>query len=669
MYDEMWIYALTDSGNSLNSPMSTYRGYVDIMGGPPLTYSYSKGTQLTAGPLTLFIIAMDEWTFGDYASIVLHFTDGTKLRIHLPAITITYNNNVLTLWVAEDGSTYYGHSAKQPLDYFSFLSEREAWNTDAYYATHWEINNLAVSSYDHANGGTSLAVDAGSMDWLSGGTTKTSHFGYPIPNGISGYQDNSAPDNYDYPDSESNLTHFISHPIDLGYHYGSAEQIFLNDSYYTTLRNPRDSIDTFDYMDFEDLEPKIDEECLAIASGNYNNLVENKDRTLICFATNQVIIEENSVDMRYQFIGYKRFRESGTKVVRQLSPRQYDIDIPPYDIIGHPNVTHLSMTTSQNSTSGDSTPIFLASTIRMDNYNAIYPYDYIAYSVYVYRYDPPTLLNPERWIMVGALETLVYEDKEGTYLNEIDDIAITADGDDLTVVWVESLRLFPDIISTELKAYRIEDASTRMTADNINPQPLYRPLYYNLSIETRLSADWDNAIQMPRISWNERISDTSPYSIWSARVGYDNGQPNRLIAPSIISGNPVYDCAFPTISVNRYIVNNVNNTNSSEAFSIFSELGTYDLMINTLELTSGNDSWTGPIPFTDSDEIGSVTYRGFGTEKTVFIKDNKLISNTDELYPSNIYTKSPVITTNKMSNTDIFTTFYTDKIIIQGINP
>jgi hypothetical protein len=167
-------YVLAGGDGNLDAARTStgYRGKCTPSG-------YSQGSQQGGGPLTVLLeFTVGQVTFNADARVVVTFTDGTQVTAWLPpGSQYAWAPASVSFWVAEDGSTYWGHDGTHYIG--KPASVRSCWNVDAYYATRWYAGNLARSAYDgrvaaYGSGSAkSPAVDAGSRDFLNGGSTKT----------------------------------------------------------------------------------------------------------------------------------------------------------------------------------------------------------------------------------------------------------------------------------------------------------------------------------------------------------------------------------------------------------------------------------------------------------------------------------------------------------------
>jgi len=603
------------------------------------------------------------------AYLIVNFSDGTRIQIWLPQDTIINDIDNLSLYATEDGSTYYGHSSKSAIPAaYPFI------DMDPFYATRWQGNNLAISAFDaraQALGAVSAkspAIDKGSLDFLSGGTTKTNvsikETDYPYP--LDGSeQEHPAPYYYSDPDSPSVLTYSLSHPIDLGYHYGARKQQSYNVILHTTLRHPKEAITDFEYTDeYENVyylhpnEVSLTER-LAIASSSFDN---GRDNTIICFLTNYVEEWEWCESEHYltlhSFIGYHRFRDDYTGIAMDLKPQQYPElpQEPPYKWSSI--VKYITMTTSENSNGVEPETIYLAAT--MDLYVMYHTWFGMANRLLVYRYDPPYT-----WVPIA--ERIRYPD---IYIS---DVALAADGNDLVVLWMEKCVEGCDDGNHFISGYRIANAST---TNNLITLPANAIHYFNSDdfpspVQPFINGDWDpdNGVQKPRISWTEKVNDI--YILKAAQVDFGLPPYYQPIFPlsqiNTISGSGINQASHPTIVVNRFSAPGVTHSNAKEAFTVFEN---YDNPLRTVNLESvnGNDSWEQPVSISGSSEEdpASITYRAFGTDRSAYITSNSaLVTNTELIFNSqDIYTSFPVITTNKDNNTDIFMTFTASNYIM-----
>ena len=159
---------------------SSYRYFCIIFEGQ--TVCLTQGTQTSEG--NLFIALFHEsksLTLGSNPRIDITLDSGDVLKAYLPPGEQFSEGSWLALWVMEDGSSYWCHTDQAPSGSTSDIAD--VFDMDAYYASRWHDDNLSRGAFDarlYAAGGAgyeedadSPAVDAGSKDFLNGGSTST----------------------------------------------------------------------------------------------------------------------------------------------------------------------------------------------------------------------------------------------------------------------------------------------------------------------------------------------------------------------------------------------------------------------------------------------------------------------------------------------------------------
>jgi hypothetical protein len=221
------------------------------VGGP----IYIDGDETAPMPVAVRIKTYDDGippvpgtVYGYYFDITI--ANGSTVRVWLPPFTLNAYQ-LAAYWVSEDGSTYFTNMAHTEV--FSFgASISTVFDTDSYYALRWDTSTAnggqpAQAGYDvgnYINAGTSPAVDAGTVDLLNAGTSKTE---------ISVNNKNIGDQPYSGWDSITNLRIWADEPsqakpkLDVGYHYsGDAYTVKVSEGEYekqaVAIRFPKQGV-------------------------------------------------------------------------------------------------------------------------------------------------------------------------------------------------------------------------------------------------------------------------------------------------------------------------------------------------------------------------------------------------------------------------------------------
>jgi hypothetical protein len=122
---------------------------------------YYEDGQTSLGNLMIVINGEMEFVDGDY--ITINFANGSNLKVTLPAEHILSSDSLI-LWVAIDGSTYYGRKCHSS----DMCGEPDQ---DAWYAMNYDATGLGKASF--SNMGISTCVNSGDTTTRAFGSTAT----------------------------------------------------------------------------------------------------------------------------------------------------------------------------------------------------------------------------------------------------------------------------------------------------------------------------------------------------------------------------------------------------------------------------------------------------------------------------------------------------------------
>ena len=631
-----------------------------------------NGTQTDEGPLYIYIYSERERTLGSNPRIVLTLDSGDELVVYLPSGLSIGECSLIAFWVTEDGSTYWTNTST-PHD---TIQASSVFSMDSFYAIRWEDDNLSRGAFDarlYAAGGAgyeedadSPAVDAGSKDFLNGGTTSTNctlATDVFLPN----TPDNEAPNKLGEMDNKDSSGDIVpwedpSSPmygtgddLDMGYHYWGAcyddsDNYTTNPSNYyrvISLRHPKDGCGEIDYeVDEETLtfHPDIGSlKKIAIASSEYNNT----EKTISCFFTN--VIRDDGMEGDYHgLVCYKRFRggDGSYGVVDYFKSHSNDIL----------NFKCMAMTTGDDASGTMGKPIYLIVFSYCVN-DAEY---YNGETIDVYRYEPVS----DNWVKVikmGVPNEMVH----------FTDVALAAYDEDLVLFWTQHNDVNGKYY---IKGYRLEDAATTPGVKLLDQPVSY--IIETSNIIQNISADWDPDISKPRISWTQKDGSDGNFDIWAAQVTFNAAtqQPDGYTQRyRIFSDAQNNDARNPTIVVNL-------NNPSNEYYEAFTALTCNTEVIRVdLESINGVDSWQTPVTVIDEGSalVGdtSISYRAFGNPKHIWNDGIQIFTDTEVLQPCNyMHPKDVKLCTNKLDKVNLFTSFREEtgddqKIIIQQLEP
>jgi hypothetical protein len=646
----------------------------------------SYGSQTEEGPVYLALSLFDAKepvTIEGNPRVEIELASGDILTIHLPVGEEVETDCWFAFWVTGDGSTYYAHSSQE--EGYASGGVSAVFDMDAFFAARWEDDNLARGAFDARlalAGGSgneltadSPAVDSGSKDWLSGGTTSTD---YDISEGViipdpagTNPNDNPPPnklgdfDNQDssgavisWEDEDSNTYNTLDE-LDMGYHYWAAmyddeynlltgTYSVIDGDYPVALRHPKDAIgkkwsdefDTWIYPEFGFDGLSAFYKRIALSSG----IFYNQESTIACYTTSGIIEEESGYN-DYLFIHYHKFR----KEVEESEIARYISYIPPE--LGArvwPTVIELEMKTSDNNV------MYLGA-----NVGWLEPLGgSLSTGIKIYRYDPEEDDEGTTWTYIGNL----FFNNYTSFERNIIDVSLAPEGNDLNIFWVED----DDQGDYTLQGYSMINAATMSFDDFTNKGNSIRAIEPGNSVHT----DWDPNIEKPRICWTEMVSGVMVVN--AGRVEFYDGQPDSIDFDYTISDNTEEHAFKPVLVVNH----GTSSGDIKEAFSCYTNDG--DAYQVDLNVVSGGDVWSDPYSVADRIEVGEtdITYQSFGTSRNIRIDyDNKLATNTGVLdsYGSK-YTVGAKICTNRGNRKEIYCAykqyrFEDQKIMIQQLEP
>jgi hypothetical protein len=607
---------------------STYMGYYE---GYPGGWGYSgSGSQQGPAPTWILIQVLEgeEPLTLSNAHLRLNTTQGATLEVYLPNCAI-YAGEGLSLFVAEDGSTYWGHGSHEPR-LFNYFSQ------DSYYSLRWDTNNPAEgrqparSTYDGA--GASHAVDAGSRDFLNSGYTSTD------VGSLTDLTDTRRDNPYN-PEQFSDLS--LYERMDIGYHY------------FGSLRHPRERIPAISlYIPLEQGEqpawytPAFKVETghqVAIASGPYNSGNEFPDTTIATFRANYV---RSGPDRWYPFFLFHQFRS-------QNNNGMIDDPYQPFGTFRFPVIDRIAMTAStENDNPAGVT--YAACTVNWYDALAAANENRGQTQLNVYRYN-----NNGTWTLVGQY-TLLDPGAAPACLEVALAVRHEPDRQDLWVFWIEGN------IGEQGTIYgaRIEDAATRNTDGLGAGVPLYN-LGVQYAQEQALDADWDR-------DWYQ-YRDGNPRIIWSEKDGQGRWNIQESWVPlDLDTGDPLpyslypymqyvaqansYQYTYPSLSVNQRF-----SINQERAFATF-ERSDDRIRTNTMNMAG---TWgLQPQEFSAPTEVEyrfwpDVAFRFFETRRICFglgQGNHQLFTNTECVNPDgpSITGHFPRIATNGANLIDQF---------------
>lgn len=231
---------------------------------------YYDGAETDSQPVIVILSTDTGFNFGTGLRayyFYLKTANGSRIKVCLPGVNLNAWDKMV-FWVAEDGSTYYtdlSHSTT----FDSSKTVPDIFDMDSYFALRWDTSS--TNGYQPAQSSSlyftewgctyqqlSPAVDAGTIDLLNGGTTKTE---IDDSSGVNKNIPDQPAKGYNGWDDVADLkTWASSEPIDLGYHYAGQTFWVSDEQKAQAIRFPKHGIS----------EPVAEPTPWSYPSGNVN---------------------------------------------------------------------------------------------------------------------------------------------------------------------------------------------------------------------------------------------------------------------------------------------------------------------------------------------------------------------------------------------------------------
>jgi hypothetical protein len=614
-----------------------YKGKYECPGGGGI---FTPGTQSESGPTWVLVWTEEFAVFGSNPRFKMTTTRGTIWVYLPPGVVMEEPGQAIALFLAEDGSTFWGNSSHDRTGVHYF-------NQDAYYSLRWDTTHPggryqpARSAYDAA--GASPALDAGSRDFLNNGYTSTNFQEADLSNPGDEDRDNRSydPENPDQITDPSLYTR-----LDIGFHY------------FGSLRHPRERIPAISlYLPLEQGEqpawytPAFKVETghrVAIASGSYNSGNEFPDTTIATFCANYA---RSGPDRWYPFFLFHQFRS-------QNNNGMIDGPYQPFGTYHFPMIDRIAMTASTEN-DNPAGVIYAACTVNWYDSLAAANENRGQTQLNVYRYN-----NNGTWTLIGQL-TITDPGAAPACLEVALAVRNQSARQDLWVFWTEGFIGYEGYIY----GARIEDAAMRAGEQALAGVPL-RPLIMAYDQLQALDADWDrNWWQYPsgnpRIIWSQD-TQYDCYGVYESWVWLESdGDPWYLpwIQPVAVDVDGIIAYSYPSIAVNQRF-----QINQHRAFAAFERSqppgpGVW-ARTNTMNM---NGAWGQQVEFNAPTDQSArrhpdVAYRFFETRRICFRRDvmhHDLFTNTERVNPDGpaINGEFPRIATNRTNLVDQFLVF------------
>jgi len=621
--------------------------------------------------------------------IILTLDNNSKFKIYMPCDFSWEFNSGALFWVAEDGSLYWANTLHS-VDWYEVSPQA---SMDSYYALRHADElanyNIAKSALDGLRDvtddedATSIAVNNGSVDFISDGTTCTD------------YDDNGTPTipEDDYPNVIDDTITFNSQEdkytetLDIGYHYDT------NQDNKGGLYHPSQTVTGASILFYGEVNPTfVSAEVNAphhfsIASGKNSNAGLPDDLTMLVYGSQEVDGYHDEYDLDED--GNIDIYDMGRLILYQWyeSPEKNgEIDrFLLSSVGGHnalPDYYNTAMTSVKKGDDYEGT-IYAGVVVVYDDFPSAD--EIVGAHLKVYRYNP----DDDTWT---TLYTKFVENTVNIRRRYINDMALVAKDEDLWVFWTyNDTNWNGGDVQHYIMGKKIADAATITTEVTgagyqvvyLNAIGGYAPSPY---LEPQLDADWDDAtgssstpLPCPRITWFDTINGNK--NIISSRVTRDpytdepNGISNRenieestgVITPCISVNDynrSLYSSTIEDVFLNWY--KDSTGKNRTTTIDVEGASDTYD---NESDITSFVFSSTND---TDSPDI---TYRGFGTPRYIYFKGNAtptcFATNTEILSTNYCLYSYGRITTSDRNLTDVFAAYNTDtnEIEIKHIDP
>jgi hypothetical protein len=487
---------------------------------------------------------------GDY--ITLQFSNGSKEKVYLPAMTIGDLKELL-VWVAMDGSTYHGLKSHDYSGGYSYTPDQDAW-----YAMGYDVpNGLAKSAYD--GGARSVAVDRGAVK-VSNYQSSTYKYTLSVSTGYTNTNKVTQDNISLYRVIPASLPAQTADPLgrlDAGFHYGGS--VYFTTDIFNKNTEPSGH---YDYYFMND-------ERRDIGAGEYNANQLTGHQILTYTGVSAGLEEHSWQTPCYHVLNTPVISpiDSNFKIMQNWyyeSP--YPYSYPPAQ-----EITQIPVTVSPNGT------IFCAFVVNYFDTGGDKNFLQSGFSnhyLHIYRYRPDTL----DWRLIAQYDTnhiltdpYTFTGIETTFHS----LSLAASNDTVWVSWVEKRYSgkIDDLnvtIQTALCAAVVPVDPVTVTHIGVSPNivnTLVNQLYVFTGRSEQVSLTWDTYIDRlskpgVRIAYVD-IGESSNLAIITGDLSILSNIIS-LVGPQVINENSkkpsiVFNPNVNTSSYRAYIADNLEN--------------------------------------------------------------------------------------------------------------
>ena len=702
----------------------------------PTTYTYTRGSysedgyqpgsQWEKGNVYIILVKNEKlFEAGENPYFDLKFDNGSELRVYLPSYcSMESDEDFLAFWIAEDGSTYQPNPLGEGEYYLS-----EVFQFDSPYAIRHKDNNLSRNALEgkraiEGANAKSIAVDNGSVDFISDGTNCTDY-------------DDDVPNVIDDEQVFDNDTQKFTKKLDIGYHYDCGQNDILTPYLieWSGLIHPQKEIPVYSHYYnyiYYDLYPWVrNSHEFSVSTVNNPNTDENypkESHTIVTYHTEGKEEDPSCTLFRYYGVLSYNYESGDSQLIKWHTYE--DIIWHGEDFVLCPIVMNIASTSIPAGSIGQINHKGMIFAGYVCDWRGLYHTEGVAepyqdrIEIWIYRYNSnnrewyPDPIAKVEWLMQG-----ITNENGG---HKITDVTLCAKGNDLWVFWTAEKLIYNEADMRWEPGYwyiyggYVPNAVLRTNTEDLSDvDPLtYGPLFclgqYD-SPNSRIDCEYDEyytgtpptLIQAPRIliSGLDYDVDHDIKDVFGARVILQNNIPSSLAdiynitADRREQGYDEFVC--PAMTMNKSIFQ--SPTFDYKSFGVYGaqdeEFGYEPKFSEKCKLIDNVwDFWelvdSSAVTFNPSTAFPmytDVTHRGFGSPRTCFRlgPDSDIVTNTERLTDPDLqslqsnffqldFGSSPRMATNIENDTDIFIAIradnpnhdgYGDGIIVTQIDP
>ena len=514
----------------------------------------------------------------------------------------------------------------------------------------------------------SIAVDNGSVDFISDGTTSTVNL----------------IDDVQVFDSNPNIQRFTE-KLDIGYHYDCGQNDIDEYTKWSGIIHPQKEVPMFPYSGY-DLYPLVaNSHEFSIATVDNPSTAQGNPKeshTIVTYHSAPCEPEDPSGTL-YRYYGVLSYNyESGDSQLIKWHTYE-DITWHGEDFVLCPIVTNIASTAIPTTTIDEEEYQGTIFAGYVCDWRGLYHNEGVAepyqdrIEIWIYRYNS----EDREWYPIAKVVWLMQGITNENGGHKITDLTLCAKGNDLWVFWTGEKLIYDEgdqkWFNSDWYIYGayLPEAVTRSSTLEMVIGTDYNDIANINSIadnNVRLDCGYDDNVSLPRVIFTDTINNKN--DIVAYRVLLNDNIPYSLTAYDNLTSGQAGDYKSPYMAMNKP-ANNFSIT--EDAFGTF-----FKDSSNCYKAYLIDDDWTydgtinGPLD-TSNSIYPDVEGRGFGTQRICFKSSSNFIATNTEILPNpslqNINVGGlgyPRISRNIENKTDLFiiSTNISD-IVITQIDP